>query len=226
MSTRPFSAITFCVMIFSSAPLNATLYSLEWSLSDGEPLILGIVDTEQDLLKINHWSDRDLTPTSDHFAWTPDLTNASVFPANEWHMYAYQANGEIFDIPNNWDGNIGVDWGFISSIDLDSIPWNQGSRNYTGPSILDVIYPGFGGFKNGAFGLTGPADGGNSVGTTGTNGGPAMLNFIMLDESGDVFQASGAFQVEPLPIPSAIWLFGSGLLGLIGITRRNLRIRN
>jgi hypothetical protein len=26
--------------------------------------------------------------------------------------------------------------------------------------------------------------------------------------------------VSPVPIPAAVWLFGSGLLGLIGIARR------
>ena len=35
---------------------------------------------------------------------------------------------------------------------------------------------------------------------------------------------SGAFQVtiEPVPVPAAVWLFGSGLIGLIGIARRKV----
>jgi hypothetical protein len=28
-------------------------------------------------------------------------------------------------------------------------------------------------------------------------------------------------EVNPVPIPAAVWLLGSGLLGLIGIRRRN-----
>lgn len=30
----------------------------------------------------------------------------------------------------------------------------------------------------------------------------------------------GQWQVEPVPVPAAVWLFGSGLIGLIGIARR------
>ena len=29
-----------------------------------------------------------------------------------------------------------------------------------------------------------------------------------------------SFRVSPVPVPSAVWLFGSGLIGLIGIARR------
>ena len=49
--------------------------------------------------------------------------------------------------------------------------------------------------------------------------------------SSDVIQSSTGFQsiiwadltlssVNPVPVPSAIWLFGSGLLGLVGVARR------
>jgi hypothetical protein len=32
--------------------------------------------------------------------------------------------------------------------------------------------------------------------------------------------AEGTMSVSPIPIPAAVWLFGSGLLGLVGIARR------
>jgi hypothetical protein len=28
------------------------------------------------------------------------------------------------------------------------------------------------------------------------------------------------FLIRPVPVPPAVWLFGSGLLGLIGVARR------
>jgi hypothetical protein len=40
---------------------------------------------------------------------------------------------------------------------------------------------------------------------------------------GDVFQSSSGnydFVLSTVPIPAAVWLFGSGLLGLIGVSRR------
>jgi len=33
---------------------------------------------------------------------------------------------------------------------------------------------------------------------------------------------SGAFNVSAVPVPAAIWLFGSGLIGLIGVSRRKV----
>jgi hypothetical protein len=32
--------------------------------------------------------------------------------------------------------------------------------------------------------------------------------------------ASNQFLTAPVPVPAAVWLFGSGLLGLIGVARR------
>ena len=51
------------------------------------------------------------------------------------------------------------------------------------------------------------------------------LAFFWIDEydaSGNmVFSASGTLEgVSTVPVPAAIWLFGSGLIGLIGIARR------
>lgn len=46
--------------------------------------------------------------------------------------------------------------------------------------------------------------------------GGALINPIMASSSLTVLQS--------VPIPAAVWLFGSGLLGLIGLARRHARI--
>jgi len=38
--------------------------------------------------------------------------------------------------------------------------------------------------------------------------------------AGDTADFTTSFEVNPVPVPAAIWLFGSGLLGLIGMARR------
>jgi len=39
--------------------------------------------------------------------------------------------------------------------------------------------------------------------------------------TGNTFNdGTGSWNVSPVPVPAAVWLFGSGLLGLIGIARR------
>ena len=35
-----------------------------------------------------------------------------------------------------------------------------------------------------------------------------------------IMEYTYAIEVSPVPLPAAIWLFGSGLIGLIGIARR------
>jgi len=44
-------------------------------------------------------------------------------------------------------------------------------------------------------------------------------SFLIPDESGG-FTTEAFVSVAPVPVPAAMWLFGSGLLGLVGIARR------
>jgi hypothetical protein len=36
---------------------------------------------------------------------------------------------------------------------------------------------------------------------------------------------SASFQMTPVPVPAAVWLLGSGLLGLVGVARRKTAVR-
>jgi hypothetical protein len=38
--------------------------------------------------------------------------------------------------------------------------------------------------------------------------------------AGDSASFTSNFEVVPVPVPAALWLFGSGLVGLVGIARR------
>jgi len=38
--------------------------------------------------------------------------------------------------------------------------------------------------------------------------------------AGDTANFNTSFEVSPVPVPAAVWLFGSGLLGLVGVARR------
>jgi len=39
-------------------------------------------------------------------------------------------------------------------------------------------------------------------------------------EDGNIWELTGYYGFTPVPVPAAVWLFGSGLLGLIGVARR------
>jgi hypothetical protein len=56
-----------------------------------------------------------------------------------------------------------------------------------------------------------------------TSGGPydlmsVIVAFGLTDQTGVGF--SGLVQQTPVPVPAAVWLFGSGLLGLMGVIRK------
>jgi hypothetical protein len=48
-----------------------------------------------------------------------------------------------------------------------------------------------------------------------TNGGAAVAT-----GQGNMFALSSVITVSAVPVPAAVWLFGSGLLGLVGVARR------
>jgi hypothetical protein len=58
---------------------------------------------------------------------------------------------------------------------------------------------------------------------SGTNGAPANFDSFFLSFGADIDLVGTwrtTVQMTPVPIPAAVWLFGSGLLGLVGIARR------
>jgi hypothetical protein len=75
--------------------------------------------------------------------------------------------------------------------------WTWALANPTGPFIGTELY-----------------DAVQSTGSDCLNGGPHCGPWTSL--TGTDF----AFRIEAVPIPAAVWLFGSGLLGLVGMARR------
>ena len=51
-------------------------------------------------------------------------------------------------------------------------------------------------------------------------GEPGITNVNSILFSPDDLIQLSSFQVEAVPVPASIWLFGSGLLGLVGVARR------
>ena len=55
---------------------------------------------------------------------------------------------------------------------------------------------------------------------TYANPGLYKVTLDVVDESGNQGQVWTTADISPVPVPAAAWLFGSGLLGLIGIARK------
>ena len=124
----------------------------------------------------------------------------------------------------NWDTT-----GAFPIIDITSITVD--TFVYGGPWVLDfatpykvgLIPPGaineldsllftpFGDIYDGLVGVAG-----NPIGSAVVSAAPPGFESIIGTAFGDFTFAAA----QPVPVPAAIWLFGSGLLGLVGMARR------
>ena len=92
-------------------------------------------------------------------------------------------------------GHILFNWGAVADIDVINV-WDvsidmAGNTVYTSTDVTAT----------------------NPVGPNG------ILGLTMIDGAFAGFSANFNL-VEPVPVPAAVWLFGSGLLGLVGVARR------
>jgi hypothetical protein len=58
---------------------------------------------------------------------------------------------------------------------------------------------------------------------TGLDAGPHLLTFIIADTSDDKWDSTvyvSGLGASPVPLPAAVWLFSSGLAGLLASARR------
>jgi hypothetical protein len=52
------------------------------------------------------------------------------------------------------------------------------------------------------------------------SGGQFNSNFTFFDDFGNLFGEWGSVELVAVPVPAAVWLFGSGLIALVGLRRR------
>ncbi|MFC1603088.1 VPLPA-CTERM sorting domain-containing protein [Pseudomonadota bacterium] len=125
-----------------------------------------------------------------------------------------------------------VNYGFNSAIDVGAFYlWNGGSNTYNGYGIKDFTLEFF--------------SGATSLGSTGTLTASALPNnqpsyaaevfsgFLFSNVTDIQLQVANTygtsyvsvnevgFDTSPVPVPAAVWLFGSGLIALLGLKRKN-----
>jgi len=96
-------------------------------------------------------------------------------------------------------GHILFDWGVTANIDVINV-WNVSGNTYTS---TDATVAG-------------------TINDTSAGGavGPDMIRGVkMIDGAFTGYNANFDFTTA-VPVPAAVWLFGSGLLGLVGVARR------
>lgn len=106
------------------------------------------------------------------------------------------------------------DW----DISWSGLTGNESVMHFHGPASPNQnagVQVNFGGIS----GTTSPSIGSTTI--TGAQATDLLAGLWYINIHTDLFPAGEIRgQVQVIPVPAAVWLFGSGLLGLIGIARR------
>ncbi len=109
---------------------------------------------------------------------------------------------------------------------LLQIVFRDANGNFAGTAAGGNAAPGFNIYDSNVVDATNAIDIWNVLGV-GTAAAPdntasVDLNVLVLAPAGGsgYFDSISATQVPAVPVPAAVWLFGSGLLGLVGVARR------
>ena len=109
---------------------------------------------------------------------------------------------------------------------LLQIVFRDANGGFAGTEAGGNFALGFNVFNSNVVNASNPIDIWNVLGV-GTAAAPdntasADLNVLVLAPAGGsgYFDSIAASQVPAVPVPAAVWLFGSGLLGLVGVARR------
>jgi len=155
-------------------------------------------------------------------------------------IYAFIVGNDV--ATNSWSENNGWNSNIVSSFEWDNPEINM-SINFLG-GVDNPIYTNelgafstlFAGFEQAIMytfnvynqnGLDANPDA-LPIASGATRGGFSFTTeilaspFIAIDQSGNIVGSGNAVHVPAVPVPAAVWLFGSGLLGLVGFARRKV----
>jgi len=110
-------SISLLITFFATREVSAVVLSVSLSSNDGYA-VAGTVDTTTDQFIISSWTAG--SPTS---PWSASNT---ILPLT---LTARTGTGQLFNLPDTWNGLIDSTWGFVSESSNDTITWNEG--NYT-----------------------------------------------------------------------------------------------
>lgn len=148
-------------------------------------------------------------------------------------VWDFSGNGDFYDSAgtSSWTatesvtGTFDFDSGVVSlnSFQFDSPLWINGALDDLGDGTYRAYFPDFifVGGAPGAWEISEFAFGAADLITTPVGDAVVPSNMVIGAPSDTFigFNLSGSLVVTVVPIPPAIWLFGSGLIGLIGFAR-------
>jgi len=204
-------AVCACLAVFSFSA-NAALLSVDLNTS-GDGLITRDDSTGLDWLDLTETNN-----TSRNYVLT-QLGSGGLFDG-----WRYATSAEVVAL---WADNFGIDLSIGASPSMSSVdPGVQTAAGFLG-NIINETYPSF--YDYGTSGVTSTVSTTNSpnyefLGAYHQIGAPntgylTRTNSSLATSSSQGDAGHYLVQTSPVPVPAAFWLFGSGLLGLIGIAR-------
>jgi len=116
-------------------------------------------------------------------------------------------------------GLLGIDFVDTNGDGSASVTFNSWDGLIDGASAMNLFDASIPCSGVGCTGSIGPVSDGPLFHAAGVNSDIGIdLSFDL--SAGDSITVATRFEVTPVPAPAAAWLFGSGLLGLVGIARR------
>jgi len=161
--------------------------------------------------------------------WIVSLNNTNYLGFNNWRLpQVAPVNGIAFDITNSFDGStdngynitsLASELSYMYHINLGNLALYDTAGNFSQPGWGLKNTGPFTGLSIGAYwtAIDNPTDSSQAFIVGMGNG---HQNFFAKDTLHNVW----AVRDTSVPLPAAVWLFSSGLLGLFGITRKRHQI--
>ncbi len=202
------AALLSAIVVFN--PVHASLVSVDWK-NAGDNLLTRDTDSKLDWL--------DLTETR-NMSYVDVIS--LLGPGGLFEGFSYASNAQVVALWQNYGIDLAAGAPVASGVPLD--PAITTASQQLG-NILPQLAPRY---EFGTLGLTGEGSVNTMryvMGAYVDNGGPVNLYVPSGADEIDVSTQTayyGSFLVtaSPVPVPPALWLFASGLAGLIGLARK------
>ena len=202
MNLRVLGIVVFC-MIATSA--NGSLLGIDWQTA-GDKALTQDTTTGLQWLDLSASSNRSFSDVSTQLGVGGDFEGFRY--ASEVEVRTLFSNAGVPDLSGAW--NL---LNYQPVLDLQSLIGI--TRGSFGESFGATGDQGFNSSSVLGIGLQQQSNPSSSVYQQAR---VLVNNTIPLDQTAFL----GHWLVRPVPVPSAVWLFGSGLLGLVGIARRKV----
>ena len=184
------SALALSMGFGAAQAASSAMTSATFTMLDGGGGGVGLDTTVTGSIGDGTWTVASTTP---FFGVVWDAHDGTTFGPG---TYTFDTGGGISYTgvvvgPGQVGGHILFNWGATADIDVINV-WDVAGGVYTSTDVTAT----------------------NPVGPDGVRG------LGMIDGAFVGFNANFDFETAVVPVPAAVWLFGSGLLGLVGVARR------